>query len=69
MDNDGLDLRSDKLFSDTVKMLLENDKEVFYVLPPLVDGHDKTDMNDILVHHGESAVHEIVLNRIKKIKM
>jgi len=69
MDNDGLDLRSDKLFSDTVKMLMENDKEVFYVLPPLVDGHDKTDMNDILVHHGESAVHEIVLNRIKKIKM
>jgi len=69
MDNDGLDLRSDKLFSSTVKMMLENDKEVFYVLPPLVDGHDKTDMNDILVHHGEAAVHEIILNQIKKIKM
>merc|ERR1712098_140686 len=69
MDNDGLDLRSDKLFSATVKMMLENDKEVFYVLPPLVDGHDKTDMNDILVHHGEAAVHEIILNQIKKIRM
>ena len=68
LDNDGVNLHEDKIFRDTCKMLQDQGKDVHYVLPPLIDGHDKTDMNDILIHHGENILHDVIVKGLKRVK-
>ena len=49
MDNDGALISSDRIF---IRNYPETPrKKVQYVLPPLVDCLDKTDMNYVLVHY------------------
>ena len=68
LDNDSVGLSGDRIFQATTRKLLEHGKHVHYVQPPLLDGHNKTDMNDVLVSFGEYAVHELILNGLKQIK-
>ena len=68
LDNDSVSLSGDRIFQATTRKLLEHGKHVHYVQPPLLDGHNKTDMNDVLVSFGEYAVHELILNGLKHIK-
>jgi len=69
LDNDGLQLRRDKVFNATAKRLLDSGKKVFFVLPPLVDGLSKTDMNDVLLHHGDEAVNDVINRELKRITL
>ena len=68
LDNDSVNLSGDRIFHATTRKLLEHGKDVHYVQPPLLDGRSKTDMNDVLVSLGEYAVHELILNGLKRVK-
>ena len=68
-DNDGLDINSDKVFNIASKRLIEAGKDVYIVLPPAVEGLDKTDMNDVLVSRGEEEVYKVVTENMKKVKL
>jgi len=69
LDNDGIKIRHDKVFNATAKKLLAAGKQVFFVVPPLVDGLTKTDMNDVLLHHGIEAVNDVITKEMKKITL
>ena len=69
LDNDGVKIRHDKVFNTTAKKLLAAGKKVFFVVPPLVDGLTKTDMNDVLLHHGLEAVNDVITKEMKKITL
>ena len=69
LDNDGLKVRQDKVFRSAARKLLEAGKKVFFVVPPLVDGLTKTDMNDVLLHHGGEAVRDIINKELKKVTL
>ena len=69
LDNDGLKVRQDKVFRATARKLLDAGKKVFFVMPPLVDGLSKTDMNDVLLHHGGEAVLDIITKEMKKVTL
>ena len=69
LDNDGVKVRNDKVFNATAKKLLAAGKKVFFVVPPLVDGLTKTDMNDVLLHHGLEAVNDVITKEMKKITL
>ena len=69
LDNDGIKIRHDKVFNATAKQLLAAGKQVFFVVPPLVDGLTKTDMNDVLLHHGIEAVNDVITKEMKKITL
>eukprot|EP00092_Neocalanus_flemingeri_P034543 GFUD01037566.1.p1 GENE.GFUD01037566.1~~GFUD01037566.1.p1 ORF type:complete len:399 (+),score=89.26 GFUD01037566.1:60-1256(+) len=66
-DNDGFDIKDDKVFNTASKRFVEAGKDVYIVLPPLLEGLDKTDMNDILVHLGEEGVYKAVMKNMKKL--
>ena len=68
MDNDGIPLSSDRIFKETTQKLIDHGKDVYYILPPLIDGLDKTDINDVLVHYGEDGVHHLISTKLQKLK-
>lgn len=69
LDNDGVKIGKDKVFNATARRLLEAGKKVFFVVPPLVDGLSKTDMNDVLLHHGAEAVDDVITKELKRITL
>ena len=67
MDNDGVQqMDADVVFQTTVRKLLQSGKEVHYVLPPLLDGHKKTDMNDVLGKVGVGGVYDVITNYLQR---
>lgn len=68
-DNDGIDIGDDKVFNKAARRLAGAGKDVYIVFPPIIDGLDKTDMNDVLVHLGEEAVNKVVKENMKKVKL
>ena len=50
------------------RALLEAEREVFVVVPDLLTGTSKTDMNDVLVQLGEDAVFEAIKS-MKRVTM
>jgi len=68
-DNDGNDIWEDRLFMKAAKRLIDMEKDVYIVFPPIIEGLDKTDMNDFLVHLGDEGVYKVILNNMKKVKL
>jgi len=68
-DNDGKDIWDDKILLRATERLIVEGKEVYIVFPPAIEGLDKTDMNDFLVHLGVEGVHKVIMNNMKKVKL
>jgi len=61
-DNDGEHYSKDRVFYNIARRLLEANKWVFVVWPEMLQGRDKTDMNDLLQREGEHAVSRAIFN-------
>ena len=68
LDNDGTSYKADSLVLRATRRLLEAEREVFVVVPDLLTGTSKTDMNDVLVQLGEDAVFEAIKS-MKRVTM
>lgn len=55
LDNDGQNLKSDKLIAESAKRLVENNKQVVFMLPTSLKDQ-KQDYNDVLKHAGHDAI-------------
>merc|ERR1712226_1264164 len=62
MDNDGQHYNRDRVFHTAARRLLEANKWVFVVWPEMLEGSEKTDMNDILQRTGECAVQRTIFS-------
>ena len=68
-DNDGKELNNDKIFLKASSRLIGFGKEVYIVMPSLLGGMDKTDMNDVLIRHGVEGVEKVVRYSMKKVSL
>jgi len=55
LDNDGKDIKADKLITESAKRLLENNKQVSFMLPTILK-NNKQDYNDVLKQLGSDPI-------------
>ena len=68
-DNDGKDVWEDKVLLNATKRLIVEGKSVFVVLPPAIEGLEKTDMNDVLIRYGVDAVYNVIIQNLQKVQL
>jgi hypothetical protein len=57
-DNDGDNLNTKKLINDAIDELGKQNIDLNVIYPPLLDGLDKSDWNDVLVLWGQQKLRE-----------
>ena len=55
LDNDGQNVKSDKLIAESAKRLVDSNKHVFFMVPTTLS-QSKQDYNDVLKHVGDGAI-------------
>jgi hypothetical protein len=68
-DNDGQEVRNDLVLKRTVSSLVRAGKKVSVLLPPLLPGREKTDLNDILQNRGLPGLEQVLCDCLQECKL
>ena len=68
-DNDGLEVRSDKVLLRTLETLKKAKKKTYLLVPPLLLAREKTDLNDILVELGKDGLEDVLQGSLRRVEL
>ncbi|XP_023324459.1 uncharacterized protein LOC111698374 [Eurytemora carolleeae] len=68
-DNDGLEVKSDKVLLRSLEVLKNGGRRTYLLVPPLLQGREKTDLNDILLELGVEGLEDVLQSSLRRVEL